>query len=198
MSKLSDKIRSKQEDVLQQLEKSPSTSEEGRKLFFSFEYFPPKTEVGLTNLYEVLKKMVNTNPLWIDVTWGRMNFFMFLSIFFALTFYFITDTTINKMVSEFHLVVIFYILLSTYWYLPSFVFNPFKGAGGSTADATFSICEDIVKKFDADVMMHLTCTNMEVAIIDEVTHDAWIHVFIHSSAQIVDTSHTSSYHINWI
>ena len=88
MSKLSDKIRSKQEDVLQQLEKSPSTSEEGRKLFFSFEYFPPKTEVGLTNLYEVLKKMVNTNPLWIDVTWGRMNFFM--SIFFALTFYFIT------------------------------------------------------------------------------------------------------------
>ena len=42
------------------------------------------------------------------------------------------------------------------------------GAGGSTADATFSICEDIVKKFDADVMMHLTCTNMEVAIIDEV------------------------------
>jgi hypothetical protein len=86
MSKLSDKIRSKQEDVLQQLEKSPSTSEEGRKQFFSFEYFPPKTEVGLTNLYEVLKKMVNTNPLWIDVTWGRMNFFMFLSIFFALLF----------------------------------------------------------------------------------------------------------------
>jgi hypothetical protein len=29
-----------------------------------------------------------------------------------------------------------------------------------------------VKKFDADVMMHLTCTNMEVAIIDEVTHSA--------------------------
>ena len=126
MSKLSDKIRSKQEDVLQQLEKSPSTSEEGRKLFFSFEYFPPKTEVGLTNLYEVLKKMVNTNPLWIDVTWGRMNFFMFLSIFFALTFYFITDTTINKMVSEFHLVFILFILLSTYRCLPSFVFNPFK------------------------------------------------------------------------
>eukprot|EP01036_Dinobryon_divergens_P029173 gene29173-38237_t len=111
MSKLSDKIRSKQEDVLLQLENSPSESEEEGKLFYSFEYFPPKTEVGLKNLYEVLKKMVKINPLWIDVTWG---------------------------------------------------------AGGSTADATFSICEDIVKKFDADVMMHLTCTNMEVAIIDEV------------------------------
>ena len=35
------------------------------------------------------------------------------------------------MVSEFHLVVIFYILLSTYWYLPSFVFtNPFKKEPG--------------------------------------------------------------------
>ena len=54
MSKLSDKIRSKQDDVLQRLESTPSP-EEG-KLFFSFEYFPPKTEVGLTNLYEVLNK----------------------------------------------------------------------------------------------------------------------------------------------
>jgi len=77
MSKLSDKIRSKQEDVLQKLENSPSPSEEG-KLFYSFEYFPPKTEVGVTNLYEVLKKMVKLNPLWIDVTWGRKNFFVFL------------------------------------------------------------------------------------------------------------------------
>eukprot|EP00597_Dinobryon_sp_UTEXLB2267_P004201 CAMPEP_0170065062 /NCGR_PEP_ID=MMETSP0019_2-20121128/5295_1 /TAXON_ID=98059 /ORGANISM="Dinobryon sp., Strain UTEXLB2267" /LENGTH=292 /DNA_ID=CAMNT_0010271847 /DNA_START=376 /DNA_END=1254 /DNA_ORIENTATION=+ len=42
------------------------------------------------------------------------------------------------------------------------------GAGGSTADSTFTICEDIVKKFGADVMMHLTCTNMEVSIINEV------------------------------
>ena len=71
MSKLSDKIRSKQEDVLLQLENSPSESEEEGKLFYSFEYFPPKTEVGLKNLYEVLKKMVKINPLWIDVTWGK-------------------------------------------------------------------------------------------------------------------------------
>ena len=69
MSKLSDKIRSKQEEVLLQLENSPSQTGEGT-LFYSFEYFPPKTEVGLKNLYEVLRKMVKINPLWIDVTWG--------------------------------------------------------------------------------------------------------------------------------
>jgi len=40
------------------------------KKFFSFEYFPPKTEAGVRNLQTRLDKMCSINPLWIDVTWG--------------------------------------------------------------------------------------------------------------------------------
>ncbi|PRP86322.1 methylenetetrahydrofolate reductase [Planoprotostelium fungivorum] len=38
--------------------------------FYSFEYFPPKTEKGVENLYERLDRMSALEPLWIDVTWG--------------------------------------------------------------------------------------------------------------------------------
>eukprot|EP01114_Cavostelium_apophysatum_P016958 TRINITY_DN492_c0_g1_i1.p1 TRINITY_DN492_c0_g1~~TRINITY_DN492_c0_g1_i1.p1 ORF type:complete len:583 (-),score=137.66 TRINITY_DN492_c0_g1_i1:23-1771(-) len=41
-----------------------------KKTFFSFEYFPPKTEKGVENLYERLDRMSELNPAWIDVTWG--------------------------------------------------------------------------------------------------------------------------------
>jgi methylenetetrahydrofolate reductase (NADPH) len=38
--------------------------------YFSFEFFPPKTEAGLLNLFERIDRMKNMNPLFIDVTWG--------------------------------------------------------------------------------------------------------------------------------
>jgi len=37
---------------------------------FSFEYFPPKTDKGVENLYERLDRMSEFKPAWIDVTWG--------------------------------------------------------------------------------------------------------------------------------
>jgi len=37
---------------------------------FSFEYFPPKTDKGVENLYERLDRMSLLVPAWIDVTWG--------------------------------------------------------------------------------------------------------------------------------
>lgn len=42
---------------------------EGRP-FFSFEYFPPKTETGVTNLYQRVERMTVAEPLFCDVTWG--------------------------------------------------------------------------------------------------------------------------------
>lgn len=42
---------------------------EGRP-FFSFEYFPPKTETGVTNLYQRVERMTAAEPLFCDVTWG--------------------------------------------------------------------------------------------------------------------------------
>ena len=41
-----------------------------QKPFFSFEFFPPKTEEGLHNLYSRLDQMVALEPGFIDLTWG--------------------------------------------------------------------------------------------------------------------------------
>jgi len=38
--------------------------------WFSFEYFPPKTQLGMQNLYERFDRMAQLDPMWIDVTWG--------------------------------------------------------------------------------------------------------------------------------
>ena len=38
--------------------------------FFSFEYFPPKTEQGVQNLLTRFEKMGQLNPLFMDITWG--------------------------------------------------------------------------------------------------------------------------------
>ncbi len=37
--------------------------------FYSFEYFPPKTETGLENLLERIERMNQLNPLFVDITW---------------------------------------------------------------------------------------------------------------------------------
>ncbi|KAL0490936.1 methylenetetrahydrofolate reductase [Acrasis kona] len=39
-------------------------------IFYSFEYFPPKTEAGVENLYSRIERMANLNPDFIDITWG--------------------------------------------------------------------------------------------------------------------------------
>jgi methylenetetrahydrofolate reductase (NADPH) len=38
--------------------------------YFSFEYFPPKTEAGVENLYLRMERMTSLHPLFVDVTWG--------------------------------------------------------------------------------------------------------------------------------
>eukprot|EP00922_Rhytidocystis_sp_ex-Travisia-forbesii_P055804 GHVS01082627.1.p1 GENE.GHVS01082627.1~~GHVS01082627.1.p1 ORF type:complete len:639 (-),score=90.35 GHVS01082627.1:426-2342(-) len=40
------------------------------KVFFSLEFFPPKTETGVLNLYDRFDRFAVLNPMWIDVTWG--------------------------------------------------------------------------------------------------------------------------------
>eukprot|EP01098_Paradermamoeba_levis_P011692 TRINITY_DN5030_c0_g1_i1.p1 TRINITY_DN5030_c0_g1~~TRINITY_DN5030_c0_g1_i1.p1 ORF type:complete len:589 (+),score=188.41 TRINITY_DN5030_c0_g1_i1:71-1837(+) len=43
---------------------------EAKKVLHSFEYFPPKTNDGVRNLYDRLDRMGLLEPCWIDVTWG--------------------------------------------------------------------------------------------------------------------------------
>ena len=38
--------------------------------FFSFEFFPPKTEDGVDNLFERMDRMVSFGPSFCDITWG--------------------------------------------------------------------------------------------------------------------------------
>lgn len=39
--------------------------------FYSFEYFPPKTQPGIYNLIDRVNRMANSlNPLFVDITWG--------------------------------------------------------------------------------------------------------------------------------
>lgn len=54
--KLIDKIRE-----INEVEKRP---------FYSFEYFPPKTEDGVANLYARIERMALLQPAFLDVTWG--------------------------------------------------------------------------------------------------------------------------------
>eukprot|EP00002_Diphylleia_rotans_P034882 TRINITY_DN753_c0_g1_i5.p1 TRINITY_DN753_c0_g1~~TRINITY_DN753_c0_g1_i5.p1 ORF type:complete len:471 (+),score=95.75 TRINITY_DN753_c0_g1_i5:77-1489(+) len=44
--------------------------QEKKEVFFSFEYFPPKTDSGVRNLYERLDRMGHYHPLFVDFTWG--------------------------------------------------------------------------------------------------------------------------------
>jgi methylenetetrahydrofolate reductase (NADPH) len=37
---------------------------------FSFEFFPPKTPAGLRNFYDLLSSLKETNPTFVDITWG--------------------------------------------------------------------------------------------------------------------------------
>lgn len=51
------------------IEKISKKIEEGQT-FYSFEYFPPKTEDGVKNLHERQKYMNSLHPLFCDITWG--------------------------------------------------------------------------------------------------------------------------------
>ena len=41
-----------------------------QKPFYSFEYFPPRTEDGLHNLYARIERMATLQPVFVDITWG--------------------------------------------------------------------------------------------------------------------------------
>ena len=45
-------------------------AENGDKPFVSFEYYPPRTEEGVKNLYSRMDRMAKQNPLFADITWG--------------------------------------------------------------------------------------------------------------------------------
>ena len=51
------------------IDKINKNNESGQP-YFSFEFFPPKTEAGVQNLYQRMDRMASLNPLFCDITWG--------------------------------------------------------------------------------------------------------------------------------
>ncbi|KAG0166262.1 hypothetical protein DFQ28_007907 [Apophysomyces sp. BC1034] len=51
------------------IDKINKAEEEGR-MYWSFEYFPPKTAQGVQNLFDRIERMQRFGPEFIDVTWG--------------------------------------------------------------------------------------------------------------------------------
>ncbi|KAH6568661.1 hypothetical protein BASA50_008814 [Batrachochytrium salamandrivorans] len=95
-------------------DKIQKANDEGR-CFWSFEYFPPKTDSGVMNLFDRMERMYMLGPEFIDVTWG---------------------------------------------------------AGGTTSGLTLEICSTAQSVFGLETCMHLTCTNMPRAKIDEALEQA--------------------------
>lgn len=52
------------------IEKIRDAATEEGKVVFSFEFFPPKTEDGVDNLFERMDRMVAHGPAFCDITWG--------------------------------------------------------------------------------------------------------------------------------
>nr|XP_027095856.1 methylenetetrahydrofolate reductase 2-like [Coffea arabica] len=52
------------------IEKIQKAAKDENKVVFSFEFFPPKTEDGVDNLFERMERMVVHNPNFCDITWG--------------------------------------------------------------------------------------------------------------------------------
>ena len=89
---------------------------QGKVPYYSFEYFPPKTEEGKVNLKDRVERMVgDLDPLFIDVTWG---------------------------------------------------------AGGSTSEASLQVSHWLQTYSGAEVMMHLTLTNMSLEDLDNALEKA--------------------------
>lgn len=69
MSKIIDKINaySRQVSVTNSSTDSSSTP---CPPYFSFEFFPPKTEAGVENLYLRMDRMTSLQPIFVDITWS--------------------------------------------------------------------------------------------------------------------------------
>ncbi|KAH0777645.1 hypothetical protein KY290_009056 [Solanum tuberosum] len=52
--------------VIEKIQEAAKTD----KVIFSFEFFPPKTDDGVENLFERMERMVAHGPSFCDITWG--------------------------------------------------------------------------------------------------------------------------------
>lgn len=56
--------------VIEKIRELSNEENNVNKVVFSFEFFPPKTQDGVENLFERMERMVAHNPTFCDITWG--------------------------------------------------------------------------------------------------------------------------------
>ena len=56
--------------IIDKIQAEIASPDEDRVPFFSFEFFPPKTEAGVDNLYLRMERMTAMEPIFVDITWG--------------------------------------------------------------------------------------------------------------------------------
>ncbi|KAF9014000.1 methylenetetrahydrofolate reductase-domain-containing protein [Cyathus striatus] len=83
--------------------------------FYTFEFFPPRTDQGFENLIARISRLSTLNPLAISITWG---------------------------------------------------------AGGTTKERSLDLAGLTQSGYDLDTILHLTCTNMQQGMVDEVLETA--------------------------
>ncbi|KAE8677240.1 Methylenetetrahydrofolate reductase 1 [Hibiscus syriacus] len=65
------------------IEKIQSSPQDQGKVVSSFEFFPPKTEDRVENLFERMDRMVAHNPSFCDITWGISGSTVDLTLYIA-------------------------------------------------------------------------------------------------------------------
>jgi methylenetetrahydrofolate reductase (NADPH) len=71
MTKIIDKIRERRNERTQFSARNSRTNDIPGRWYYSFEFFPPKTEQGLDNLLTRIDRMTRRlDPIFVDVTWG--------------------------------------------------------------------------------------------------------------------------------
>lgn len=71
MGKIVDNILARQKKIRNECSSLRTDKNPKPGFFYSFEFFPPKTEAGLENLMGRIDRMVQSlDPIFIDVTWG--------------------------------------------------------------------------------------------------------------------------------
>lgn len=75
MTRIVDKLRSRRKEHLKSLASKATSGPAARatapSFYYSFEFFPPKTEPGLDNLLTRIDRMCRRlDPLFISITWG--------------------------------------------------------------------------------------------------------------------------------
>ena len=118
-------------------------AEKDGRPWWSFEFFPAKTEEGWVNLFDRIERMSLLGPIFVDITWV-------LSLRPP-------SAVLNRSRPR-----------STAKESPAEILTSRRrwGAGGATSEATTAFVKTAHSELGLETCMHLTCTNMPIEMVN--------------------------------